>query len=181
MLSWMMRRAGGQPAFRIYGKGRTESAWHEIAVFATPRRNATSRWPFFGATCIAWSSTVIAVGWDFAESVVREQMTDPASRERPVEVIGGRLHVDRFRNPRSEASAVLRFVTDSEILAHECGHTAQARRFGPIYLTIGAIFTWWREGMHWWNWFENQASATGQFGGIVSDSVHPTLWAAVKQ
>src|SRR5262245_41377081 len=100
MLSWLMRRAGGQPAFRIYGKGQAEPDWHEIDVFATARRNLTSHWPFFGASCIAWSSTVIAVGWDFAESVVREQMRDPASRERPVEVFGGRLRSDRCRNPR---------------------------------------------------------------------------------
>jgi hypothetical protein len=180
MLSWLMRRAGGRPAFRIYGKGQAESTWHEIDVFANQRRNATSRWPFFGATCITWSGTVIAVGWDFAESVLREQMVEPASREHPVEVGGGRLHSDRFGTQSSSAPLAWRLISDSEILAHECGHTAQARRFGPIYLIIGAIFTWWREGRHWWNWFENQASAVGQFGGIVSESVHPGLWAMVK-
>jgi hypothetical protein len=179
MLTWLLCRAGGRPAFRIYGKGGTEAAWREIDVFANQRRDATSCWPFFGATCITWSASVIAVGWDFAESVLREQMAFPASREHPVRVFGGRLHPERFAPTDRDASESPRFITDSEILAHECGHTAQACRFGPLYLTIGASFTWWREGRHWWNWFENQASAIGQFGGILSDSVHPALWARV--
>ena len=59
----------------------------------------------------------------------------------------------------------------SEILAHECGHTWQARRLGWLYWPTGALFTLWREGPHWWNHFENQASALGQFGGIVNGSV----------
>lgn len=33
---------------------------------------------------------------------------------------------------------------------------------------------------YWWNWFENEASEIGQFGGIISGSVHPDLWAAVR-
>src|SRR5262249_56940701 len=55
--------------------------------------NRASRWPrpFFPGTCITWTSSAIAVGWDFALDVLREQMAEPASRERPVEVIGGRL------------------------------------------------------------------------------------------
>ena len=59
----------------------------------------------------------------------------------------------------------------SEILAHECGHTAQARRLGALYLPLGAAFTLFREGPAWYNHFENQASAEGLFGGIVGGSV----------
>src|SRR5262245_28770264 len=114
MLSWLMRRAGGRPAFRIYGKGQAEPTWREIDVFANQRRNATSRWPFFGATCITWSASVIAVGWDFAESVLREQMADAASREHPVEVPGGRLHADRFCKPASSDPPAWRLISDSE-------------------------------------------------------------------
>jgi hypothetical protein len=119
---------------------------------------------------------VIAVGWDFAESVVREQMAVPASREVPVELSGGRLR-DGPRRANADAPS---FPLASEILAHECGHTRQAVRFGPLYLLLGALFTWWREGRHWWNWFENQASEIGQFGGIVSGTVPPRLWDAVR-
>jgi hypothetical protein len=176
MLSWLFRKLSGRPAFRIHGRGNRESDWREIDVFAVSRRNQTSRLPFFGGTCITWTAHVIAVGCDFAESVLREQMAAPASRECPVEVGGGRL---RDRERRSAVDA-LSFPLASEILAHECGHTCQARRFGPLYLPIGAAFTWWREGRHWWNWFENQASELGQFGGIISGSVHPVLWAAVR-
>jgi len=176
MLSWLFRTLGGPPAFCVYGKGRSESHWRVIQVRASARRNRTSRWPFFGDTCITWTSRVIAVGWDFAESVLREQVESPASREQPVEVLGGRLHDGLQRSAASAPS----FPLASEILAHECGHTRQARRFGPLYLPIGALFTWWREGRYWWNWFENQASEIGQFGGIISGSVHPGLWAAVR-
>jgi hypothetical protein len=176
MLSWLFIKTGGPAAFQAYGKGESEAVWRVIDVIATDRRNSTSRWPFFGGTCITWTSRVIAVGWDFAEWVLREQMAAPASRELPVEVGGGRLHDPKRRSAAQAPS----FPLASEILAHECGHTCQARRFGPLYLPIGAAFTWWREGRHWWNWFENQASEIGQFGGIISGSVHPDLWAAVR-
>jgi len=176
MLSWLFRKLSGRPAFRIHGRGNGESNWREIDVFAAARRDQTSRLPFFRGTCITWTGRVIAVGWDFAESVLREQIATPASREHPVKVGGGRLR-DRRRRSAAQAPS---FPLASEILAHECGHTRQARRFGPLYLPIGALFTWWREGRHWWNWFENQASEIGQFGGIISGSVHPDLWAAVR-
>jgi hypothetical protein len=176
MLSWLFRQLGGRPAFRIHGKGIADSAWREIDVLGAARRNQSSRLPFFGGTCITWTSQVIAVGWDFAESVLREQMADPASRERPVAVGGGRLrHAIRRRDAQAPS-----YPLASEILAHECGHTRQACRFGLLYLPIGALFTWWREGRHWWNWFENQASEIGLFGGIISGSVHPALWATVR-
>jgi hypothetical protein len=44
-----------------------------------------------------------------------------------------------------------------------------------LYWPVGACFTLFREGTHWYNHFENQASETGQFGGIVSGSVHNAL------
>ena len=176
MLSSVMLWASGRPAFRVYGKAKDESQWRVIEVLASARRNSTSRWPFLGGTCITWTSRVIAVGWDFAERVLREQVESPASREQPVEVLGGRLH----DGPQRSAVSAPSFPLASEILTHECGHTRQARRFGLLYLPIGALFTWWREGPHWWNWFENQASEIGQFGGIISGSVHPDLWAAVR-
>ncbi len=176
MISRCLRWLGGRPAFRVYGRAKPESEWHVIDVMATARRNATSRWPIFGGTCITWSAAVIVVGWDFAEWVLREQMASPASRERPVRVAGGRLR----DGPRRGETGGSSFPLASEVLAHECGHTGQARRFGPFYLAIGATFTWWREGRHWWNWFENQASETGEFGGIVTGSIHPMLWAALN-
>ena len=48
---------------------------------------------------------------------------------------------------------------------------------GIVYLPTGALFTLWREGPHWWNWFENAASEQGQFGGIVPGSVAAQLLA----
>ena len=65
----------------------------------------------------------------------------------------------------------------SEVLAHECGHTAQALRLSWLYLPAGAAFTLWREGPRWYNAFENGASEQGQFGGLVNGSVCAELMA----
>src|SRR5436190_24305543 len=160
-----LRWFGGRPAFRVHGRGRGEAHWRIIDVFATHRRDMDSRWPapFFRGTCITWTASVIAVGRDFAEEVLREQADDPASRDRPVVIEGGRL-----RGLARPASA-------SEVLAHEIGHTCQARRLGGLYLPCGAAFTLFREGDGWRHWFENQASAAGEFGGLVNGSVDPDL------
>jgi hypothetical protein len=175
--AWL-RRLGGRPCFRIWGKARREKDWRTIDVFATHRRNADSRWPryLWRGTCITWTSRVIAVGWDFAEEVLREQLAEPASRKRPVEVTGGRIR-DPFR--RAEAGGEP-WASASEILAHECGHTGQARRLGFLYYPIGGSLTLFREGKHFWNHFENQASEQGQFGGIVNGSVRDQLMERVR-
>jgi hypothetical protein len=164
-----MRRLSGRPCFQIYGKARSESTWRLISVYATHRRNNDSRWPayLFRGTCITWTAEIIAVGWDFAEKVLREQMSEPASRERPVEVAAGRI-----RDPhRRAAVGAVPSASASEILAHECGHTWQMLRLGLLYWPIGGALTLFREGPYWWNRFENQASEIGQFGGIVNGSV----------
>src|SRR5262249_60140576 len=90
-----------------------------------------------------------------------------------VEVLGGRI---RDESKRREAGAPL-WPRASEILAHECGHTWQARRLSWLYLPAGALFTLWREGPRWYNHFENQASEEGLFGGIVNGSVCAELMA----
>jgi hypothetical protein len=173
LTSAWFRRIGGAPCFRVYGKARRESAWRIVDVFATPRRDADSPWPpyLFRGTCITWTASVIAVGLDFAEAVLREQREWPASRERPVEVAGGRIR-DAQRRLAAGGSPT---VSASEILAHECGHTWQASRLGWLYLPLGGAVTLCREGPHFWNTFENQASELGQFGGLVNGSVHPDL------
>jgi hypothetical protein len=173
------RWLGGVPAFQVYGKARRETAWRIIDVFATHRRNWDSRWParMWRGTCITWTGQVIAVGWDFAANVLREQMAAPASRACPVEVAGGRLH-DLGRRGAAGAETL---PSASEILAHECGHTGQALRFGWVYLPIGGLFTLFREGPRFRNWFENQASEQGLFGGIVNGSVHPELMVRLAQ
>jgi hypothetical protein len=153
-------RLGGPPCFRVHGKLRRESAWRTIDVLASHRHDAESRWPLLRNTCVTWSDAVIVVGWSFAEEVLREQRRAPASRDRPVEVMNGRLR----SAGRGEAQA-------SEILAHEIGHTGQALRLGPLYLPVVGSLTLFREGLDWWNHFENQASEQGQFGGIVNGSV----------
>ncbi|MBY0525987.1 MAG: hypothetical protein K2R98_21515 [Gemmataceae bacterium] len=169
VFSAWFRWLGGAPCFRIYGKARPEADWHIIDVFATHRRNSGSSWPapFFRGTCITWTSQVIAVGWDFAESVLREQADDPASRDRPVAVAGGRIG-DWKRRVAAGASSQ---TSACEVLAHECGHTGQVRRLGVAYWPIGGTLTLFREGPHWYNRFENQASEEGLFGGIVNGSV----------
>jgi len=171
IVSFWFRLLGSRPCFRIWGKGRRESTWRAIDVLATTRRDLDSRWPMlFRGTLITWTSSVIAIGWDCAEVILREQMLEPASRDFPVEVTGGRLAPQLRRADASRGPSRM-----SEVLAHECGHTWQARRLGMLYLPAGALFTWWREGTHWWNAFENQASAEGQFGGIINGSVSPEL------
>jgi hypothetical protein len=159
-------------AFRIYGKSKRESAWRIITVTASHARDMCSRWPVVAGTCIAWSSGVIAVGWDFAEQLLREQQASPASRESPVSIPGGWW---QYRGQRRQTCSFPP-LSNSEILAHECGHTYQALRLGPSYWLMGALFTWWGEGPNWWNDFENQASELGQFGGIIQNSIHPALW-----
>lgn len=166
-LRWM----GGKPCYRIYGKARPESTWRVIDVFANHRRDADSRWPLWRGRCITWTSQVIAVGWDFAERALREQASMPASREHPVEVPGGRLS-DPTRRQAAGGPAL---ASDSEVLAHECGHTWQAIRLGLLYGPLVGSVTLFREGPRSWNYFENQASELGQFGGLVPGSVCPEL------
>jgi hypothetical protein len=162
-------RLTGPPCFLIHGKGRREKRWRVISAYATHRRDADSRWPagLWRGTCITWTAAVIAVGWDFALEVLREQTAEPASRDRPVEVAGGRIR-DVARRTESGAEP---WATASEVLAHECGHTWQARRLSWLYWPLGAAFTLCREGPRWYNHFENQASEQGLFGGIVNGSV----------
>ncbi len=163
---WVRWLAGG-PCFRIYGKTRRETHWRTIDVYATHRRDSTSRWPLWKATCTTWSDRAIAVGWDFALDLLREQVTGPATQEHPIEVAGGRLH-EMLR--RADAG-VPNSPTAGEMLAHECGHTWQAMRLGWFYLPVVGSVTLFREGPHVWNRFENEASEQGQFGGVLDGSV----------
>ena len=170
LTSWL-RWLGGTPCFRIYGKARPEADWRLIDIYARHRRDTDSRWPLWRGTCITWTAEVIVVGWDYAESVLREQAECPASREHPVEVAGGRI-----RDPgRRAAAGAPSIVTASEVLAHECGHTWQVLRLGAAYLPVVGSVTLFREGPHFWNRFENEASEQGQFGGLVNGSVCPEL------
>jgi hypothetical protein len=167
LVSWWLRRLGGVPCFRVWGKARREKEWRVLDVFAAARRDMDSRWPLWGGACTTWSSSVVAVGWDFALALLCEQADFPASRARPVEVAGGRMRDVQ----RRKAAGALSIVSASEIMAHECGHTSQAQRLGPAYLPVVGSVTLLREGPHWWNHFENDASEQGQFGGIVNGSV----------
>ncbi|MFQ3648947.1 MAG: hypothetical protein SNJ75_01335 [Gemmataceae bacterium] len=169
-----LHRSFGERAFQIYGKTRQEPDWRVLDVMATQRRNAKDGWmrPLWAGTLITWTDTIIACGWDVAAEVIREQRQRPVSREHPLEVCAGRL-----RDPeRRRAAGGQPWPSCSEILAHEVGHSIQARRLSWLYLPKGGIFTLWREGEGWWHTFENQASEQGQFGGVVPGSVHPRLW-----
>lgn len=160
-LAGWLRGLGCRPAFAVYGKSQRESRWRIIDVFATPRRNDASRWPLWRGTCTTWSSGVIAVGRDFAKQVLDEQERHAATRERAVSVPGGRLR-DAAGDPHLPATW---------ILAHECGHTHQALRLGPLYWPFVGAVTLCREGPRAWNRFENDASEQGLFGGIVPGTV----------
>src|SRR5262249_19793836 len=93
--------------------------------------------------------------------------------DHPVDVAGGRIR-DLLRRA---AAGTSNFATASEVLAHECGHTWQARRVrsGLVYLPVVGSVTWFGGGPHFWNHFENQASELGQFGGLVQGSVGRAL------
>ena len=166
-ISILYRVVAGPPTFRVYGKAGYERDWHIIDVYATRLRDCSSRWPFFRGSCITWTSSIIAVGCDFADELIREQSTSPASLNAPVSVSGGRLR----DMPRRQSACALPWASASEIMAHECGHTGQGRRMGFLYWPIGALVTQCREGKHFWNHFENQASETGLFGGIVEGTI----------
>jgi hypothetical protein len=166
-VSNVYRALAGPPCFRVYGKSRPERIWRAIDIYATSLRNGSSPWPLFRGTCTTWTSSIIAIGWDFAADLLREQVADPASREHPVVVGGGRLR-DLARRQSANAFPS---PSVSEILAHECGHTGQGGRMGFLYWIFGAMFTRFREGERFWNHFENEASATGMFGGILWGSV----------
>lgn len=162
-LHWL----GGQPCFQVHGRARQESTWRVISVYATPRRDLVSPWPLWRGTCTTWSAEVIAVGWDFAELLLREQQAVPASRDYPVEVAGGRIR----DLARRATAGVPSYPTASEVMAHECGHTWQALRLGSAYLPVVGSVTLFREGPRPWNHFENQASEVGLFGGLVNGTV----------
>jgi hypothetical protein len=166
---------GRRPCMQIYGKGRCERDWRVVDVFATAVYDLESRWPLCAGTCVTWGATAITVGWDFALAVLREQAASPASREKPVEVGGGRI-----RDWRRVASGAAPMASASEILAHECGHTWQARRLSILYLPLVGCVTLFREGPHFWNYFENQASEIGQFGGIVKGTVASELMNSLR-
>jgi hypothetical protein len=162
-LGWI----GGKPCFSVYGKSSLEKHWRAIAVYATHRRSLGSRWPLWSGTCITWSSSVIVVGVDFAETLLREQAEAPASRAFPVEVKGGRMR-DLEKRLAAGGQSV---ASASELMAHECGHTRQALRMGALYLPLVGAVTLFREGPNPWNRYENEASETGRFGGLVNGSV----------
>ena len=75
-VSAWLRRVGGRPGFRVYGRASYEPDWHLIDVYVTGRRDRTSRWPLWAGTCITWTANVIAVGRDFAAQLLREQGAD---------------------------------------------------------------------------------------------------------
>jgi len=170
---------GGRPAYQIWGRARPEKRWRRIHVFASHRRNWDSRWPapLFRGTAITWTSHVIAVGWDLAIQVYREQLLKPASPNHPQIVLSGRLNDQRRRLSQGFSP----MPTASEIIAHECGHTRQAYQLEYVFLPAGALFTLFREGNSWYNHFENIASEQGEFGGIIPGTLHPSLIALSRQ
>jgi hypothetical protein len=170
-LTWWLRRRGGVPCFQIHGKARAETSFRTIDVYATHRRDAASRWPLWRGTCITWTSQVIVVGWDFAAAVLRDPAALAANPREPVAVAAGRIR-DSRRRLQAGASP---HPSAAEVLAHECGHTWQALRLRAGYLPSVGALTLFREGDRFWNYFENQASEEGLFGGLIAGSQAPFL------
>ncbi len=158
-----LRKWGAAPCLRVFGKAKHEADWRVIDVVASRRRNRDSGWPLMHGTCITWTSSVIVVGWDFARAFLAEQIHRPATRETFVEVFGGRLR-DLARRAKAGSPPSCSY---SEVMAHECGHTAQSIRLGAAYLPLVGAVTLFREGNYWWNHWENNASAHGLMGGIA--------------
>lgn len=154
-------------SFRIWGRTRHESDWRQIRVVVTPCRNLSSRWPLLRGTCTCWGPNLIAVGEHFAQALFQQLSETPVRPECPVAVVAGRL-TDPDRRLAAGGPAV---PSPAEVLAHEIGHTAQARRLGLLYLPLVGALTLFREGPYWWNHFENEASLIGLFGGLVEDLV----------
>ena len=172
-LHWL----GGTPCFRVHARGKRESRWRIVSVYAHHRRDVESRWPILAGALTTWAADVISIGWDFALELLSEQMEEPASRDDPVAVIGGSLRdIKRRRVADGDASP-----TCSEVMAHECGHTWQAARLGMYYLPLVGSVTWFREGNQPWNRFENEASEQGLFGGIVNGSVCDELMRQIEE
>lgn len=171
-LSWWLGLHGYVPCLEVFGKGRAEKGWRLIRIFGGKRRNRDSRWPLVAGTCTTWSSTAIAVGWDFAVELLAEHERRAVTTMSPVEVGAGRLR-DQARRREHDLST---FCTAAEIMAHECGHTAQAVRLGPAYLPIVGSVTLFREGPRIWNHWENDASENGLYGGIARFLLEPDLW-----
>lgn len=166
-----LKSFGATVAFCILGRGRGEREWSEIAVVANHRRDANSRWPLWRNHCMTLTANLIAVGWTHAAALLAEQRMTPASAAEPVRVCGGRLR-DAVRRAAVGADCG---VSLSELMAHECGHTAQARRMGFLYWPIVGAVTLFREGPHWWQRYENEASEHGEFAGILDGTIHPRL------
>jgi len=154
-------------AFRVWGKTIGEHDWRLIRVHASPSRNAASRWPFLKGCCTCWSADLIAVGSDFADLLLNDPAVAEITQESPVMVQGGTLSNPQVRLAVGAPGT----PTAAEIMAHEIGHTAQARRYRFLYLPLVGAVTRFGEGPRWWNRFENEASSIGQFGGIVPGSI----------
>jgi hypothetical protein len=114
---------------------------------------------------------MVAVGWDFAQAFLADPAVWKVSRASPLVVAGGSL-VNVEARLRAGGPAA---PSKGEILAHEIGHTFQAMRYRAFYLPIVGAVTIFGEGPRFWNAFENEASAVGQFGGIVPGSLNRAL------
>jgi hypothetical protein len=105
---------------------------------------------------------LVAVGTEYARELLSDPLLPAITCASPVQVAAGTLR-DAERRVAAGASP---FPSAAELMAHEIGHTAQARRYRLLYLPLVGAVTRFGEGSRWWNRFENEASAIGQFGGL---------------
>ena len=162
-VSNVYRSLFGPPCFQVYGKGRFKRDWHIVDVYTSRRRDCGSGWPFFSGTCITWTASVIAVGQDFAEQLLREQSTEPASQGNPVLVEGAAYTTSTADlPPLPSLFPPLRksWLTNAA--------TPPRPAVWVVFMADWCQCELFRQGPHWWNRFENEASEIGRFGGIVT-------------
>ena len=163
-VSAAFRLLSGRPCFRIYGRATYEPSWQVIDVFAfkspgldeplaAPRRDLHY---LDGRRHRRW------MGLRRVRIARADRGSRPRGTARWSSAAGGSVRAaaassDRRRPAKSSPTNA---ATPAKLVGWESGIGRSALRL-----------TLFREGDRWWNWFENEASATGQFGGIVNGTV----------
>jgi RHS repeat-associated protein len=137
--------------FYIYCKCRCEDEWRLVRVEVVPGLGGA----------VTYGPATIHVNPTDAADAVRQQANNPYTRQNPATV------------PNSSGGI--------QTLAHECGHTCQAKVLGPLYLPAAGLNSLleiltggYRNGLNNLKTpTERGASNTGMFGGFAPAPVSP--------
>jgi RHS repeat-associated protein len=138
--------------FFIFCKCRCETKWRLVRVEISPGL-ASGR----GGTSITFGPSTIHTYPSNANQILNPPPGSP---------------VYSPTNPATPQNAAGAAAT----LAHECGHTCQAKKLGPLYLPVAAAFSGIEEADGGYNNglnglttpTESGASANGEFGGVAT-------------